>query len=346
MHSKSLTDPVYRAVFDAMMKETKGEQKAFCLTCHAPVASVTGKLLGSIREVNWQTFTAVEAQGVTCDFCHTISGNENLGKNISVGAYVYPRRGTTAVKYGRHPDANSPAHQTEVSKFLISPEMCAVCHKFKHPIAGVEVQNTYDEWLRGPYSKQQVRCQDCHMPAYNGTVAVGGKQRDEIHAHAFSGGHSEMVKKAATVTVWGTQKKGDRPKLTVTANVTNSGAGHTIPTGIPGIREMWLEVDVIGPLGEVMEQKRFRFAQRLVKKDGNDALPWEAFGKVEDNRIQPRQSRQNSFDVSLPGQLKGNVKIRARLVMALISESMSRRLSIQAPEPVVMTTAEATVTIG
>lgn len=346
MHSQSLTDPIYRAVFDEMMKATQGAQRTFCLTCHAPVASVTGKLLESGRDLDWNAFSAIEAEGVTCDFCHTISGNENLGKNISVGAYVYPRRGTTTVKYGRHPDAGSSAHETQVSRFLLSSEQCAICHKFKHPVAGLEIQNTFQEWQQGPYSKQGIRCQDCHMPAYSGVVAKDGKYRDEIHAHAFMGGHTEMVRKAATLTVWGVQgKKGDASKLTVTSNITNSGAGHTIPTGIPGIREMRLEVEVIGPLGEILDQKRFRYGQRLVRRDGSDGLPWEEFRSIEDIRIQPKQSRQSTFEILLPPQVKGNIQIRARLLMALISEALSRRLNIQAPDPVLMTTAQATLAL-
>ncbi|MBI4454412.1 MAG: hypothetical protein HY644_00765 [Acidobacteria bacterium] len=346
MHSQSFTDPVYRTVIDQMMKETGGAQKAFCLSCHAPIASVTGKLLES-KSLDWNSFSAIEAQGVICDFCHTISGNENLGKNISVGAYVYPRRGTTAVKYGRHADADNSNHQVEVSRFLTSAEFCAVCHKFKHPVAGVEIQNTYEEWLKGPYSKQQVRCQDCHMPAYSGITALGGKQRDEIHAHAFLGGHSEMIQRAATLTVWGVaEKKEDRPKLTVTANVTNSGAGHTIPTGIPGIREIALQVEVLGPQGELLDQKKFRFGQRLLKQDGSSALPWEAFKSSEDTGIRPRQSKQSRYDILLPSQVRGNVKIRAKLFMVLISAAMSRRLSIPAPEPLLMTSAEVDVSVA
>ena len=43
----------------------------------------------------------VAMEGVTCDVCHTISGNENFGKDISAGIYLYPRKGETAVKYGQ-----------------------------------------------------------------------------------------------------------------------------------------------------------------------------------------------------------------------------------------------------
>ena len=347
MHSQSLTDPLYRAVIDEMIEQTGGTQKAFCLSCHAPVASVAGKLLDLPTPLDWGAFRGVEAEGVTCDVCHTISGNENLGKNISVGAYVYPRRGTTAIKYGRHPDADTAAHETEPSEFLTSTELCAVCHKFKHPMGGAEIQSTYEEWLRGPYSDRGVRCQDCHMPVFSGTTALGGKQRQQIHAHTFVGGHSELLKKAATVTVRGVASpEGAGSRLSVTATVRNSGAGHAIPTGIPGIREMWLEVEVLDPQGVRLHQRRFRYGQQLVNRQGEEALPWEAFRILTDDRIEPEQSKQNSFEIILPGQRTGEVNLQARLFMRLISEAMTQRLNIPVPDPVLMASAEAKISLN
>lgn len=350
MHSRSVSDPVYRAVFREMMTQTSGKQKAFCLSCHAPVASVSGKFIGDDSAMNWDALNTIESQGVTCDFCHTISGNENLGKNISVGAYVFPRRGSTAVKYGRHADAQNSNHAVDPSRFLINAEFCSVCHKFKHPLAGVEIQSTYQEWLKGPYAKEGRRCQDCHMPAYSGRVVTsGGNQRSEIHAHVFAGGRSEMLKKAVTLTVWGIQKSGDpkRPStVDVTVNLANSGAGHVIPTGLPGLREMVLEVIVLRGPGDILGHQTASYGQRLVKDDGTNALPWEPFSRIEDNRISPRQSSQRRFRFSLPAAVEKPVMVRAYLRMMPVSAAMARRLNLQPEPPLLMTTAEATAAIG
>ena len=346
MHSQSATDPLYRAVIDEMIRQTGGQRRDFCLSCHFPVASSTGRIRQIPAPLDWQSFSGIENEGVTCDFCHTISGKENLGKNISVGAYVYPHVGTTAVKYGRDADAQSSYHRTEVSSFLTSAELCAVCHKFQHPVMGTEVQDTYREWLKSPQSRQGIRCQDCHMSAYAGTTAVGGKERKDIHAHVFTGGHSEMVKKAATITVSGKVESGkEGQQLTVMGKVSNSGAGHLIPTGIPGIREMWLEVEVLGPGGQVLEQKRFAYGQKLVTRDGTAALPWEAYKVVEDTRIEPQKSREYIFRTPLPQQVNGSLEIRSRLYDRLISESMSRRLNMPVQDRILMASADATVPV-
>jgi hypothetical protein len=342
MHSQSVADPVYRAVLEAVTRIDRS-RKLFCLPCHAPVAGVTGGIRLS-TPLDWGAFSALEAEGVTCDFCHTISGNENLGEHISVGAYVYPRTGSTEIKYGRNPDATSERHSTEASALLQDPRLCEICHKFKHPVRGIEVQDTYREWSSSPQARAGLRCQDCHMPAYAGTSAVGGKHREEIHAHVFAGGHTDMVKKAATVSVEAQIDEGRaEPRLEVTAIVTNSGAAHRIPTGIPGIREMWLQLEVLGSRGETVAGRKIFYGQTLVDDRGDPAFPWEAFKIVEDTRIAPGKSERTLLSVPLPSLAAGPFKIRAALMDRLLSEAMCRRLNLPVPEPIVMASAETTV---
>lgn len=350
MHSRSFTDPIYRAVVDRVLERTEGRNKVFCLSCHAPVASVSGQTIHLPVPIDWESFSSIASEGVTCDFCHTISGNENLGRNISVNAYAYPRRGETAVKYGRYgdwqPSGEMPekGHLVESSDFLTSAQFCAMCHQFKHPISQMETQNTYQEWLDGPYSKRGVRCQDCHMPRYSGILAEGEKPRERVHAHVFSGGHTEMIKKAATLNVWGTiEERGAGSALQVTANVTNSGSGHTIPTGLPSLREIVLEVEVENADGAVIAQREFRFGRWLLGENGERVVPWEPYVGVADNRIPPEQARQNTFDVPLSSGSDGGFLIKAQLKLELISELVSRELQMQAPEAILMTSARATV---
>jgi hypothetical protein len=328
MHSKGLTDPVFRAVIDDILEQTGEFSKVKrCLRCHAPIAGVTGRLVDLSIPLDWELFSDVEAEGVTCDFCHTISGNENLGKNISVGAYIYPHRGATAIKFGRNPDAVNSSHLTEPSDFLTSSEFCGICHKYKHRTGSREIQNTYREWFKSTYRKQETRCQDCHMPSYAGSTADGERYRQEVHAHVFTGGHQQIFKTAVNLTVWGVvTKRKTGSHLEVTTNLRNVGAGHAIPTGVPGLRDMWMNVEVQTPGGDILEKKKFWYGQRLVNSDGADAFPWEASRIHEDSRIQPQESRQNSFELPVPSGVKGEMRIQAKLFYRLLSESISRRL--------------------
>jgi hypothetical protein len=109
---------------------------------------------------------------------------------------------------------------------------------------------------------------------------------------------------------------------------------------------MWLEVEVLDQQGVRLHQRRFRYGQQLVNRQGEEALPWEAFRILTDDRIEPEQSKQNSFEIILPGQRTGEVSLQARLFMRLISEAMTQRLNIPVPDPVLMASAEAKISLN
>ncbi len=93
----------------------------------------------------------------------------------------------------------------------------------------------------------------------------------------------------------------------------------------------------------MIAQKEFRFGRWLLGDHGERVVPWEPYSGVADNRIPPEQARQNTFEVPLPDGPRGNYQIKAQLKLELISELVSRELQMEAPEPILMTTAQATV---
>jgi hypothetical protein len=329
-----------------MLENGSRKDAVFCLSCHAPVASVAGVTLRQSLPLQWDDFSAIAKEGVTCDFCHTIAHQEDLGKNISVGAYVFPRTGSTRIKFGTDADAVTEEHPGEVSAFLGSAEFCSICHRFKHPVSGKEVQNTYQEWLNGPYSGRNQRCQDCHMPANAGKSAEEGPERQVVHTHVFAGGHTEMVQNAATLTLAGAISNAPARVLQVTSTVTNSGSGHFIPSGVPGIRQMWLEIQVTSGTGQLLFIQRFNFGQRLVRASGPESLPWEAYGLVEDNRIGPEETRELTFEVSLDGSEASPLGLEANLYLQFVSDAASRRLELPRSEPILMSSTWGQVNLA
>src|SRR5262245_39574029 len=120
MHSKAATDTLFQQLLPQADRDLGERGIGFCLTCHTPVATVS-KEVGVYKPVSLPLkLSSMAMEGVTCDFCHTISGNEHFGKDISTGAYRYPRKGETAIKYGAHADANTKDHLSKESKFLQS----------------------------------------------------------------------------------------------------------------------------------------------------------------------------------------------------------------------------------
>ena len=301
-HSQAATDPVFWQLFEQAIRDTSSRASALCLTCHAPVATVGREVAWLGRVSSPLELSPVAQEGVTCDFCHTISGQENLGYNVSVGAYRLPRKGETSVKYGSHPDALASAHPTQPSAFLRRSEFCGICHQFTHPLPGLDLQNTYAEWYYSPYRSQGRRCQDCHMPAYMGRGANEGPERPDINAHVFQGGHTEMLKKAAVVSLWArTSEKSGPKRISIDALVTNVGSGHLMPTGIPGIRQLWLDLTVTTADGSKVFTGRADYGAVLLGRDSKPAMPWNAVRVGTDTRIAPQKSRRETFQFEVPG---------------------------------------------
>jgi len=334
-HSRAATDSVFWKVFQQAVEETGSRVSAICLTCHMPVATVSKeiKLIGPISAS--LQLSPVAREGVTCDFCHTISGQEFLGVNVSVGAYRVPHDAATDIKYGSHPDASTQGHATEVSTFLEDPILCGICHKYTHPLPGKVLQDTYAEWYYSPYRSQGKRCQDCHMPAYSGRGAVDGPERPDLNAHVFPGGHSEMLKKAATVSLRARQAdRSGKRHIRITAAVTNAGSGHLMPTGIPGIRELWLDLRVRDSKGAQVFAQKIPYGATLLDRDGNPAMPWRAVRVGKDTRIAPQKTRESIVRFPVPDGELGTLEAEGTVYYRLLSERIATRVGIEPSPPI------------
>ena len=335
MHSRAATDSVFWKFYEQAWRDTRGEVGAACLTCHTPVATVTKELRPTGRVTLPLELSLMAKDGVTCDFCHTIAGNENFGRNIGLGMYRYPRRGDTQVKYGTHADAVTPAHGTGISAMLRQSDLCAICHKFTHPVSGFVVQDTYAEWKAGPYAREGRTCQGCHMPEYTGSSATNSPVRRDLSAHVFPGGHTDMVKKAATVTLWAKVRTGsNRSRVQITGLVINSGSGHLLPSGLPGIRELWLEMAVRDGQGVSLATQRFPFGVELLGADGKPAMFWNATRLGKDTRIGPRKSRESELQWTPARTDFEPVDVVGTLYYRLISESAAQAAGLKPSPPI------------
>lgn len=336
-HAQAAKDPIFWQMLPqaAHDLERQGLGAGFCLKCHTPVATVK-KEIKMYAPVSYPpSVSPVAMEGVTCDICHTISGDENFGKDISAGIYLYPRKGETAIKYGTHGDAATTNHLTKVSKFLKSPELCAICHNFPHPFSGATLQDTYEEWKSGPYPKLGKRCQDCHMPEYAGSGALGGPERTNLHAHVFPGGRSDLVKKAARVTALAeVRQKSGKGSLNLKALVTNAGSGHYMPTGLPGLRQMWVEAVVRTSQGNELFTKQTPIGIEPRGRDGKPTMPWNATEFGPDTRIGPQKTRQTEWQIPLPENDFGHLDVRVSVYYRSISELAAQAAGTQPSPPI------------
>jgi len=377
MMANAWVDPVFLAVYFKYVREAsddaqKGEV-AMCSRCHTPIgytaddqARYTNKLAG------------IEATGVSCDVCHSTASSAGIGNGAFMLKPGDAATGDAGVKYGPFKDAVSPFHSTGYSELHTRGEICGMCHDVNHAHNIMAIENTYSEWRTGPYNtgdpETTVTCQDCHMrqtpkypstgstvrpelPGYAAPKEMGAKERKHIWQHYFVGGNLAVtamlgynpqaamaearLKNSVTVEFIpnGKAVKGGLYRMHV--KVTNSGAGHYLPTGLTFVREMWLDVTVRDAGGNTV------FRSGALDDDGNIEpgsvvyktvlgtggkelkptffLP-EAAQVISDHRIRPKGYVTEEFSYVIPKDAVGPLSYHAEMRYRGAPQSLVKEL--------------------
>lgn len=293
LHAFSLQDPIFDTAFMLAIKEGGEEARRTCLHCHAPTTAITG---------DYGLAEGLSREGVSCDFCHSVTA-VHLDRRDK--PYVSdPGR----VKRSVLRQAASPAHEVAYSELHAKAEFCGGCHNYVTG-KGAAVLSTYDEWRDGPYSREGVQCQDCHMGLRAGKVVRADVKRGGTMIHVHDLIHdSEQLRSALSVEITSARRT-DRG-LVVDVVVENVGSGHMVPTGIPS-RLVTLVVKVEGG-GQTLTQER-RYQKIVADERGR---PLERDHEVllrgakilNDNRIAPREKRLERFTFRPPRAPEVRVK--------------------------------------
>lgn len=364
MHNLSHKDPIYLSVAKFLRKgltdENHIKEAESCVKCHTPVGFVTGfpeKLSDDLSKT-----PEIAAQGIQCDFCHSA---EKVMQMYNNGLVINPGYGEDepGVKYGPFADAVPDFHDAEYSKLHTESEICGTCHNVKHVVFGTDLETTYTEWKNSAYNsddpEKKITCQGCHMYQRPGIPATGSSPRPEnpgsaadysderphIFTHYFVGGNAvvpgkfngqdktqmavERLENAATVTV---DKSGlIRKKLDIT--VTNTGAGHSIPTGVGDLRQVWLEITIKNKDNKVSFQQGGLDDKGILPDDAHLFQTVFADGKgnkviniakakqvLKDTRIKAGQSVTRTIDLPFVPE-KGST-----IIVRLLYRSMPRKI--------------------
>lgn len=208
--------------------------KAGCNGCHAPLSFLAGDVPPPRPEANSRA-----NESVSCDVCHTITGFAG-DTPFNFNYIIEPGR----IKYGRREGLVSPAHETRKSDFITKAELCGTCHNEKSPY-DVWVKSTHLEWKEGPYAKEGVRCQDCHMTKASGQIAALTPKVEDAWQHLFHGAHDPgKVRGTIEVRIHPDVREVEPgEKLLFTAALFNQKTGHMFPTGSAEERLVWLHVE-------------------------------------------------------------------------------------------------------
>jgi len=270
-----------------------------CNGCHAPLSYLAGDLPPPLPSEGSRA-----NEGVSCDLCHSIRGVENIQSPFNYSYISDPGR----IKFGSKPGLESPHHITKYNEIFEKTELCGSCHNEKSPY-GVWVKSTQIEWEEGPYSKEGVKCFDCHMPGAVGRSASMAKM-DTVAQHVFLGAHKPAKLRGAielSMHCRETEIPYDGTAL-IQVELFNAKAGHKIPTGSVEDRILWLHVEARDSQGNnyhlTVDEKGFEgenytiASDELAYKDFADALGLEDYKgiKREDVPVGDRIFRMPYFD--------------------------------------------------
>jgi hypothetical protein len=298
LHARAYEDKIFQVSYNEAIALDREEAERICMTCHAPTTLVTGDIKGEHK---------VTREGVTCDFCHSLAGTDLSRPDpfeLRVGQ----------AKLGPVRDAESHAHEVEFSPFHTTSLHCAGCHEFTNR-NGLEILKTFSEWELYKEKGGQKSCQECHMPVVAANIVdpkVKRVQGGFANLHEMPGGHSlHQLNKSLRLRI--TNLDRTPQGLMARIKVTNVGAGHHVPTGIP-TRKIVLRVTATTD-DKVFEKERV-FTRVILDKDGKElSSDSQVFingnSAVTDTRIAPLEERIEEFLFPIP--MEGNVQIQASL---------------------------------
>jgi hypothetical protein len=288
MMAHSARDPLFWALLAIQNKvfEKRGIAIGdYCLRCHVP----KGWLEGRSEPADGSNFTEEDLYGVQCDICHRmVDPLSEEGQSLVEEPVEFYRNAQYVVspdrktKRGPYEDSKSPGHDSLFSGFHLTSEFCGTCHEITNPYYDfqVPVEKTYTEWKYSAYSRDGIRCQDCHEPYTTGygcttNAAKDRQHRDNIPLHRFVGGNAwvplaiplfeedlradfvEQLKQTRELAILQLQRAADlevtREGGTLKVKVTNL-AGHKLPTGFTEGRRMWLNVRFYDETGGIIKE--------------------------------------------------------------------------------------------
>jgi hypothetical protein len=282
-HATAFTDPAFQLPYDRLRRENP--RKTFdCEQCHNPMRYLLPQ--GDPRAA------VFSREGVTCDFCHSVSAVDAKGP--------FPRyRTRPGVKSGPHPESSGKGpHVTQFSRLHITSEFCAGCHELRNG-HGVTILSTVSEWEKSFYRGTGVHCQFCHLPElFDARFIDGnGKKKKGPIDHAMVGGHSrERLARAipvrARLVLSGSEAR-------VVVSLKNDLVGHATPSGIPTHR-LRLTATLFDAAGNALDRREEIF-ERVVGDGTGKALtrPEDIFVSarevLKDNRLLPKETREVRF---------------------------------------------------
>ncbi len=296
MHSRSWTDPYFRED-----RRLEGSEQ-ICLNCHTPLDRQQkfrvlgfhdGDKFDPILAPNPDFSPELQRQGVTCAACHVRHGviygpfsqkamrdaphpteqwkNDNevcarchIAPDKSRGVFLkIPPCGTVAeIQLAREEGPRSKTNGRPLLK--IPPPIPRTGARAWVPKAGSPSSDgSVDGYLGRPVPPgiATANCVACHMPRVQRPLMAGYPSRLG-RRHLWRGGHDpQMVRQALSVRF-----RAEKPRhgsVAYVLTITNTGAGHYVPTGVPD-RFISVDLRLLGSGGRTLKHEHYRLTRFIM----------------------------------------------------------------------------------
>ncbi|GMT48895.1 MAG: hypothetical protein IEMM0008_0434 [bacterium] len=308
-HAMALRDIQFQAELTK-----KDSPKWICLNCHIPVQNQRetvviglhgGDILRPVTKTNPLFDKEIQQEAITCAACH-IRPDEN-GDSVIYGAFPIDK-------------ANSPPHPVKIEKDFLQ-NICMRCH---NPVGkgltrnlicwfqtNKELTASQDEVEKIFATKKS--CVDCHMPEVlrRSVPSKKGLPIRKGHKHYWTGGgipkwydgYDQLMDRGYVrglkVRIHKLLKSQSGSKATVKVTLTNTKAGHWLPTADPE-RFILMIAKVKDSSGQIIHEEKLRIGQEW---------KWSPARKISDNRIPQGKSIEWVFSIPLKSLTDGKLII-------------------------------------
>jgi len=285
LHSRSMGPGVMGQTMELIQASPR--TALLCYSCHAPLTEQQEKIRaksGSRPRIkkNPTYLASLQPKGLICSGCH-VRGHQFFGPPKRDGSLENSRPASELPHGGA---IRTPAFERA--------EFCKGCHQFEpdgYALNGKLLENTYNEWLEGPYGREGKACQGCHMPD---------------RQHLWRGIHDpEMVKQGVTVRLTLERKRyqvGDQVQAEVT--LANTGVGHYFPTYVTP--KVVVRFELVDEKGRGLEGS---FQEERVGRDVTLDLSEELF----DTRIPPGKTHSVRYIRTIS---QSGLRLKASIVVS------------------------------
>ncbi|HTP07629.1 MAG TPA: multiheme c-type cytochrome [Anaerolineae bacterium] len=361
-HAHAATDTYYQAVTTLFIEERGAQAVQYCATCHNPIGLMQGEVDPNAVKRPVSTSGAAyqarklgialpisdrAAEGVTCAMCHQaaqiatapINGSLQLATNMA----VLPTNTLDQLSLRAVPASHK---ETLLRPVIQQAELCGSCHNLRLPDNGAALEPTYDEWKASPYPERGMTCQSCHLPQVPGpkadsspvqTIGAHGNIPGAVSSLPGLADDPSLLKKAAALSANLIADPNDPAKLVATIVITNTGAGHHLPTGANDLRQMWLELTLRDSSGQVawssgtldkygtLDPSAVQFHKVLGDANGHPIdlhRIWIATQVLTDTSLLPLEARTILYQIALPSNTT-SYTLTVRLLYRDVSQAFA-----------------------